>query len=280
MSKTQQRMLRFPWQSEINGKTPRVMLVKWLASNHDAYFRANNLAEVVERFRLRLVAAGFRGCTIDEIQTEITGLVSNDPILQWLQPGHTGQSRMDILVAWLGENQAAYARAKLAKSKERLLAPLVAQIVGIGFSNCKARDQRIHIKHLKEHCFRRSSRLSDAESLHPRSVARSFQRPAIRAAQTTYAVQAAPDFDHESASSTEPPIKAELGFPDGSVHAPFLMYGDDDDDRPKRDAVPANTLTLDEIHRLEALIDARLKFGGKKTLSQEEIDLYFPKPRK
>lgn len=61
MSKTQQRMLRFPWQSEINGKTPRVMLVKWLASNHDAYFRANNLAEVVERFRLRLVAAGFRG---------------------------------------------------------------------------------------------------------------------------------------------------------------------------------------------------------------------------
>lgn len=58
---------------------------------------------------------------------------------------------MDILVAWLGENQAAYARAKLAKSKERLLAPLVAQIVGIGFSNCKARDQRIHIKHLKEH---------------------------------------------------------------------------------------------------------------------------------
>lgn len=51
------------------------------------------------------------------------------------------------------------------------------------------------------------------------------------------------------------------------------MYGDDDDDRPKRDAVPANTLTLDEIHRLEALIDARLKFGGKKTLARGDRPL-------
>ncbi|KAE9349280.1 hypothetical protein PF008_g6980 [Phytophthora fragariae] len=128
MTTSQQRAQRFQWEAESNGKMPRAMLTKWLGSNYDEYFRSSNLAEVVERFRQELRVAGFHGCTIDEIQTEITSLI------------------------------------------------------------------RRHAD-----------------------------------------------------------IKTETGFQDGSVHAPLAVYD-------------------------EALFDARLKFGRKKTLSQVEIDLYFPKP--
>ncbi|KAE8993763.1 hypothetical protein PF005_g18033 [Phytophthora fragariae] len=75
MTTSQQRAQRFQWEAESNGKMPRAMLTKWLGSNYDEYFRSSNLAEVVERFRQELRVAGFHGCTIDEIQTEITSLI-------------------------------------------------------------------------------------------------------------------------------------------------------------------------------------------------------------
>ncbi|KAE9305020.1 hypothetical protein PF001_g12795 [Phytophthora fragariae] len=98
---------------------------------------------------------------------------------------------------------------------------------------------------------RRKTRTRATKSKRRRLSTTARRRPETRESRgedTTQVLQAASDSDHGSAD-----IKTETGFQDGSVHAPLAVYD-------------------------EALFDARLKFGRKKTLSQVEIDLYFPKP--
>ncbi|KAE9122080.1 hypothetical protein PF010_g6864 [Phytophthora fragariae] len=153
---------------------------------------------------------------------------------------------MDMLMSWLGENYTGYAEAKLARAKDAMLDPLVAQIRAVGFTNCKPRDLRLWITRLEKDAI-----APPAQSKRRRLSTTARRRPETRESRgedTTQVLQAASDSDHGSAD-----IKTETGFQDGSVHAPLAVYD-------------------------EALFDARLKFGRKKTLSQVEIDLYFPKP--
>ncbi|KAF4030658.1 hypothetical protein GN244_ATG17531 [Phytophthora infestans] len=55
--------------------TPSDLLIKWFVKNHATYYRATNLAEVIEEFCRVLLSYEIYGRTIDEIQSQITGMI-------------------------------------------------------------------------------------------------------------------------------------------------------------------------------------------------------------
>ncbi|KAG2834620.1 hypothetical protein PC112_g6033 [Phytophthora cactorum] len=181
------------------------------------------------------------------------GIISNDQTLQWLQPGRNDRSRMEILVEWLGA----------------------------GFVGCKARDVRAMIEQLK------TPPLSPYLALYKDKVAtiqnedspaRSGARRKLPTSNTRKKQVRERECGSEvhDASADNCRVKSEPYIPDGSANALFVLHDDSDEDRKSTEVrSPPKELTIEEIHCRRALVDARLKYTGKRKLSEAEVDRLF-----
>ncbi|KAG6618683.1 uncharacterized protein IUM83_01596 [Phytophthora cinnamomi] len=114
------------------------LLIEWVSSSYLDFFHASNTAEVLERFRKKLMERQVRGCTIDDIAAQVLRL-SEDTILLWSQPNDSGLSRMEILMRWLEANFAACLGAAKTAKLSMLKEPRDA-IQRAGFPLCALRD--------------------------------------------------------------------------------------------------------------------------------------------